>query len=252
MAPDKCLMSDNSCLNIEQLKDSLSSAGIEFLYHANTVETSLSYFRLGHLASREYLESQEMPQTWQPSDEGDKKFGIFNDLFLNFADFHARFTKKEPNRYGPILYKFSAQKVLDYYLEKGFDLRLTNKQPHLWEEGDSSSDRWTTNVNYRLIYPYKQGWTTWPDLVARGIPPFLPLSIAEEVLVDLHPENTDFFDSLEEVFISVMQAQGLSIPIRARSCSEPSCNCLEIASLDTRRRSQFKTGEWKEQYGEIA
>ncbi|MDO9069030.1 MAG: hypothetical protein Q7W05_11315, partial [Deltaproteobacteria bacterium] len=88
----------------------LAAGGINYLHHANSVKTSNSIIRLGALASRGAVEKNELPQSWQYSDAADKKYGIWNDVFLDAPDFHRRISN--PNQYGPVTFELGIDVLL--------------------------------------------------------------------------------------------------------------------------------------------
>lgn len=65
-----------------EIKQILISKQINYLYHSNTVETSITFLRHGGLLSRGAVEKNGLNQTPQRSDEIDKQLGIYNDIFL--------------------------------------------------------------------------------------------------------------------------------------------------------------------------
>ena len=72
-------------LNGDILADFLKKRGFSTLCHVNTAATSLTFLRNGGLLSRQYIEDHAMTcfQTMQKSDDKDKEFGIFNDIFFD-------------------------------------------------------------------------------------------------------------------------------------------------------------------------
>ena len=79
-----------------------------YLYHANSVITSLGFITSKKLFSRKYGEDTGFPQTYQKSDEGDKQKDIFNDIFFDNSDIGS----KVICYYGPITFVFKAQEIL--------------------------------------------------------------------------------------------------------------------------------------------
>ena len=53
-----------------------------YLYHGNSVITSLSFILNKKLFSRKYGEDNAIPQTFQKSDDKDKEQDIYNDIFF--------------------------------------------------------------------------------------------------------------------------------------------------------------------------
>lgn len=93
------------------LKDDIEKGkekGKVYLYHANSVITSLGFITSKKLFSRKYGENTGFPQTYQKSDEGDKQKDIFNDIFFDNSDIGS----KVICYYGPITFVFKAQEIL--------------------------------------------------------------------------------------------------------------------------------------------
>jgi hypothetical protein len=79
-----------------------------YLYHANSVITSLGFITSKRLFSRKYGEDTGLPQTYQKSDEVDKQKDIFNDIFFDNSDIGS----KVICYYGPITFVFKAHEIL--------------------------------------------------------------------------------------------------------------------------------------------
>lgn len=94
--------------DIEKAKAKVKEKGKMYLYHANSVITSLGFITSKKLFSRKYGENTGFPQTYQKSDEGDKQKDIFNDIFFDNSDIGS----KVICYYGPITFVFRAQEIL--------------------------------------------------------------------------------------------------------------------------------------------
>ena len=66
------------CLNPKVVYDILRAKGVEYLFYADTVLTSLTFIERNALLSRAFIESYDLTQTPQKSDEEDKnmEFGM--------------------------------------------------------------------------------------------------------------------------------------------------------------------------------
>lgn len=97
-----------------------------YLYHGNSVITSLSFILNKKLFSRKYGEGSDIPQTFQKSDDKDKEQDIYNDIFFDNSDIG------EANicAYGPITFVFSAEKIL----QLGREIKITKENPIKIEE----------------------------------------------------------------------------------------------------------------------
>lgn len=100
-----------------------------YLYHGNSVITSLEFILNKRIFSREYAEKQNIMQTYQRSDNKDKEQGIFNDIFFDNSDIGER----NICAYGPITFIFKAEKILS--LEK--EIKITKDNPIYIKENES-------------------------------------------------------------------------------------------------------------------
>ena len=97
-----------------------------YLYHTNSVITSLGFILNKKLFSRKYGEDNFIPQTRQRSDSKDKKQGIYNDIFFDNSDIG----EFKICAYGPITFVFSAEEIFN--LNK--DVKVTSENPINLEE----------------------------------------------------------------------------------------------------------------------
>lgn len=122
-------MEDKYYISSKQLYTVLTNKGITNLYHANTVETSLTFINNRALLSRGYVEFHNLIQTVQNSDDKDKRVGVWNDVFLDGKDLSTYFHR--PNYYGPVLFVMK----LDLLNSPLFDKVLVTKDnPNNWNE----------------------------------------------------------------------------------------------------------------------
>lgn len=126
--------------NIE-IKNVLLEHGVNYLYHCNTVETSLSFLKSGGLLSREQCLKMNLPQTPQVTDEIDKKYNIFNDIFFDSIEIQK---KTGISYYGPVLFVYDIN-VLD--LIDNEKIRVTRKNPINWISLDTESNRYFTDID---------------------------------------------------------------------------------------------------------
>ncbi len=68
----------------------LRSKGVRSLHHVNTVRTACTFLRHARLLARGVVEDKGLLQTPQQTDEIDKKFGVWWDIFLDGVDIHNR------------------------------------------------------------------------------------------------------------------------------------------------------------------
>jgi hypothetical protein len=127
-------------LNNKKLYELLKEKGVTNLFHANTVATSITYIEEGGLLSREYIEDQELYQTPQTSDEIDKLFDVFDDIFIDTIDLHKNFNRQ--NHYGPVLFQFSLELLLDDNIE----IWVTKDNPIYWAKNSDVSENYFKSV----------------------------------------------------------------------------------------------------------
>lgn len=131
--------------------DVLLAKGATHLFHANSVTTSCTFLEQGGLASRAYVEEQGLAQTPQDSDEKDKKYGVWDCIFLDHVDIHDR--AQRANVYGPVLFRLDLDVLLT--LPGGSDVLVTKSNPLYWMDGQAEADRYyltPDEVRANLMY----------------------------------------------------------------------------------------------------
>ena len=124
------------------IKELLLDRDVEYLYHVNTVVTSLTYINNGGLLSRGDVEDMGLLQTPQASDGLDKEFDVFYDVFFDSVDIHER--AKHTNHYGAITFKFPIN-VLDEFDD--CDILITKDNPIRWVSAKDYENNYFTNEN---------------------------------------------------------------------------------------------------------
>ncbi|WP_405155845.1 hypothetical protein [Paenibacillus sp. FSL K6-0108] len=119
----------------------LNSIGVSHSYHANTVPTACSFIKAGELLSRGAVEQLGLYQTAQDSDDIDKIFNVWNDIFLDCNDLHIRFGRE--NKYGPVLFKFKTE----FLIQENFDVWITKDNPIRWNLEFSEKERYFSNLD---------------------------------------------------------------------------------------------------------
>jgi hypothetical protein len=125
----------------QEIYEILKEKGVTHLYHANTVRTSKSFLEHNALLSREFLEFNELDQTPQKSDSNDKKFGIWDCIFLDTQNQSDYFKKK--NVYGPILFKINLDVLHSDCIQS---LKLTKTNPCYWNDKTELSSFYYTST----------------------------------------------------------------------------------------------------------
>ncbi len=127
-------------LNNRELYELFEEKGVKKLFHANTVATSITFLEEGGLLSRDWIERNERYQTPQSSDDIDKIFDVFDDVFIDTADLHKHFSRQ--NHYGPVLFQFG----LDLLLDESLEFWVTKDNPIYWVKNSDPSDYYFKNV----------------------------------------------------------------------------------------------------------
>lgn len=128
-------------LNAQKAWEILSDKGVEYLYHANSVMTACTYLSESALLSRGYVESHGLHQTPQSSDSIDKKYRIWNDVFLDTIDIHHRASRR--NYYGPVLFVLDLDVLLHDPIST---IWITRKNPTNWVPGETRSERYVSSI----------------------------------------------------------------------------------------------------------
>lgn len=116
----------------------LHQHGVTHLHHANTVPTSCTFLEQRGLASRGWVEHWGLTQTVQYSDDLDKQYGIWNDVFTDGVDIHARASRR--NQYGPVLFRLPLGALLT--APPGTSVMVTRRNPVKWVPGEADAARY--------------------------------------------------------------------------------------------------------------
>ncbi|MBO5089769.1 MAG: hypothetical protein J6C27_02510 [Clostridia bacterium] len=206
-------------MNALQVKRSLINSGVDKLYHVNTVVTSLSFINQGGLLSRQTAEIMGVPQTPQSSDDIDREFGIYNDIFFDSVDIHDR--AKRPNDYGPVMFVYSVD-VLDTLTE--YDICITRDNPIYWEDGMQDNEKYFSSEQ-EILFGFSKGDFN-KHITVRNISVPLPFNYLEEIVID-DPgmEHIELLNKAKESIESSLNIIGIRVPVNVRKCSL-NCSCL--------------------------
>jgi hypothetical protein len=114
---------------------------ITILHHANTLATSITFLESNGLISRGGVEQHGLYQTEQGSDDSDKIFDVWNDIFIDTIDLHGYFPRQ--NVYGPISFKIS----IDFLLAENFDIWVTKNNPQYWNAAMTMEQKYFSSVD---------------------------------------------------------------------------------------------------------
>lgn len=159
-------------LNSRMVYSIIKEKGITHFYHANTVATSRSFIEEKVLFSREKMEVLGLEQTPQNSDTVDKKYNIYNFIFLDGLDLAEYFN--QPNIYGPILFKFNIGILL---LPEIPTVRITKINPFYWHDKLQEDEKYYTsceelNEKYKTGDKYRDGNSCFVLTTVDGVLPF--------------------------------------------------------------------------------
>jgi len=128
-------------VNPKELYEFLVSMDIKYFFHANTVTTSCTYIEHKGLMSWGCIVSKGLIQTDQSSDDIDKKFDVWNDIFIDIIDLHGYFPRQ--NLYGPVCFVMDNKLLLDKNLP---NICITKDNPIYWNELMSDIDKYYCSV----------------------------------------------------------------------------------------------------------
>ncbi|MGB8496354.1 MAG: hypothetical protein WCE53_18305 [Candidatus Acidiferrum sp.] len=206
----------------------LKGIGATRLHHANTVTTSCTFLEHAALLSRDYVEKHGLAQTNQSSDEIDKKYGIWDRVFVDHVDIHYRGGRvKGPNQYGPVLFVFGLDLLLT--LPAGSDVLVTKMNPIYWKDGQSDGDRWYLtpeelakdikygNFDKMLVIQSTDGKVDFPGKQAQ-----IALDEPQRKL----SSGKDAYAYAEERLRQSAKAGGVTVVINKHDC-RLDCTCVE-------------------------
>lgn len=208
--------------------ETLSEMGVAQLHHANSVVTACQFLRSRALLSRGTVERRGVIQTPQGSDESDRRYSVWFDVFLDSVDIHHRAGRA--NVYGPALF------VLDInVINRAGTGRLwvTKLNPTKWA-GKSARHRWFQNrqdlEDNFVVGEFDQ------MLAARHCGGELPFrNHLQRIILD-DPEcetedGVDFYSMAVGALRLAMQDAGLDVPIERRRCRR-NCRCARYWRQD--------------------
>jgi len=207
----------------KQVYETLANAGVDTIYHANSVVTACEYIRKKALLSRGTVERIGLKQTPQASDQLDKRYGIWFDVFADSVDIHARAGRR--NVYGPVLFVIDSKIIENTYTGR---LWVTKQNPTKWS-GTKEHEKWfqsKSELDEGFVYGRFDQMIVFRH--CGGALPFC--KYLKEIIVDdpqLESEQgVDLFSMAVDALRYAMAQSGLSVPIRKRECNG-SCSCVD-------------------------
>lgn len=219
----------------QKIKNILISKGVNRLYHSNTVETSLSFLRVGGLLSRGLCEDMNYPQTPQQSDQLDRAFDIFYDLFFDSVDIHER--AHNANYYGPVLFEYDVT-VLDSIAEGC--IRITKSNPVHWNADASENEKYFTNEDELKLCFIKGDFGQHITIKAQNNP--LSFSYLRRIVItNPHNDYMNYYTNAINTIRRIIIDNNLAINLVERICPD-SCKCFDFYSNDNKVINHYKLG----------
>lgn len=203
-----------------EIKKILIDKGVTHLYHANTVATACTFIENKGLLSRGTVNDLGLYQTGQASDDSDKDFDVFYDIFFDSVDIHQR--SKRINNYGPVVFVYSID-ILDVLPPDC--IRITKDNPMYWTLSMKDEDKYFLTED-ELRFFYQRGKFN-QHLTLRNQTSPIPFDYLEKIILD-DPgvEDTRFFDDAYQHLQDLIDDYAPGIPLEVRQCP-PSCSCRE-------------------------
>jgi hypothetical protein len=219
--PNDCFAMD---LPSKKVFDILLDKGIRYLHHANSVVTSCQFLLNNALLSRGTIERRRLFQTPQSSDEQDRKYNVWFDIFTDSVDIHDR--ARRPNVYGPVLFVFNIEALRESWVGR---IWITKCNPTKWA-GLPDDERWFRSLR-EVERDFKRG-TFDQMIVFRHCGGELPFkgSVTEIVLDDPQMRTKKSDVELYSVAYGALKLSslqgGAKIPIHRRECRD-GCQCVK-------------------------
>ncbi|MCX2584284.1 hypothetical protein [Pedobacter sp. MR22-3] len=213
----------------EEVYKILKDKGVAYLYHANTLSTSQTFIEEGALLSRNYVEKNKLLQTEQDSDDKDKKYGIWDDVFLDGVDNHVAHSRD--NIYGPVLFLLKPEILLEL---GEHPLLVTQFNPQHWHEIPTWKRRYIYNLNH-LEQNYKtfQNISSRMMFTIRGTDKHINLrKYLTEIIVDpseFTVRGIPMGEFLQQQIRKSLDDNGLSsiaVTIREHTIQKTNCSCF--------------------------
>lgn len=203
--------------------ETLHTRGVKELHHANSVATACQFIRARSLLSRGNVERLDLRQTAQSSDDLDRRYSVWFDVFLDSVDIHERASRA--NVYGPVLFVFDLS-----ILNKNQTGRIwvTKQNPTKWA-GKPQKDRWFQDRE-DLEENFVKGQFD-QMVVLRHSGGALPFGkhLRRIVLDDpkrATTDHVDFYSMAVGALRLAMQDANIDVPIERRKCIR-TCTCVE-------------------------
>ncbi|WP_281883291.1 hypothetical protein [Paenibacillus sp. YYML68] len=206
-------------MNNEEVYTFFKEIGVEQLHHANTVLTACTFLSEGGLLSRGFVEDRGLPQTWQNTDEIDKKYDIWHDLFFDDVDIHNRTSRQ--NFYGSVLFTYDLEVLLELDTPP---VAITKSNPKIWTDKQTVHDRYFSSLD-ELRSKYKIG-KFGQMITLRNARTPLTFEHLKEIIVDAPEITHEEINLGQYAFERIARAaelRGINEKVKKRDCWF--CNC---------------------------
>jgi hypothetical protein len=233
-------------LNNRELHSLFVEKGITHLHHANTVATATTFIEQGGLLSRGDVEDMKLSQTYQASDEEDKQFDVWYDVFVDTADLHDWFGRQ--NIYGPVLFKFN----IDLLLKDDLEVWVTKNNPMYWHSGLTDVDKY-----FQSVQELRNEWNTierQKKMVTIRKPgkPILFENLEKIILDDprvkiygTHVLSAEMITGLARATVNIQSIRAL---FEYRSCSSCYCQSNYLNQVSTEQLARLFLPKEHEKY----
>ena len=215
----------------------LVDKGVTELHHANSVATACQFLKHRALMSRGNVERLGLTQSRQASDDLDRRYSIWFDVFLDSVDIHDR--ARRANVYGPVLFVFDL-KLID--ANQTGRIWVTKRNPTKWADRPAK-ERWFQGKD-DLEENFVRGEFDQMLLLRHcgGAMPFggyLKKIILDEPALDWSEGKTDVHSVAVGALRLAMQDAKIHVPVERRSC-RIGCACKEYwGANDDRLQMMF-------------
>ncbi len=229
----------------------LKEKNIEFLYHANTVSTSITFIEQRALLSRHYIETNELHQTDQKSDSEDKKFDVWDHVFFDGSDLHKKY--KTANKYGPVLFRLK----LELLTSPDFtSVHVTKSNPWYWTESTTLDEKFYKDAE-EIKTDYLTGKKLDSQIMFTVRKPETKIKLNKylhsigldkpKLMVKTQKGELSISEYMDKLFSSKMQEHGLGhIPLLTRHSTLLSpCTC----QIEYNRLYAFDNKEFVKRFG---
>jgi hypothetical protein len=209
---------------------------VNWLYHANTVGTTITFIEQNGLISRHFVEASNLRQTPQSSDEADRQFDVFDDVFLDTTDLHTYFHRQ--NFYGPVTFKLR----VDLVLMDDIEVWVTKNNPIYWKEDMRPEQKYFQSVDeLRNEWDHYDRQRKMVTIRKPGRPLFFDL--IEEIIVDdprvqNKAENFAYFNAaVKGLRVAYTGNDSLRSRFRTRACENCYCraNYSQLSTVELNR-----------------